>query len=184
MSLNLKSLIFSGLAALAAVPAFSGTYFANTTAFTFISFDFSSVSFAPGHLNWNMWTEPTSGSAGTRYVDIELNGKPLGGGQCYEMRVSGGPGTANPDIQMFSQAGVLSIDDDGPGGSRTPLARLWITSSFNVRLSAYSSASNDVDFGVNSYLITATTAAQCDNGSYPFYNMSTNTVLRANSTAN
>jgi len=180
----MKSLIFSGLAALAAVPAFSGTYFQNSAGSIFTSIDFSSVSFAPGHINWSMWTEPSSGSTGTRYVDLELSGKPVGGGQCYEIRATAGPGTANPDIQMFTQAGGQSIDDDGPGGNRLPLARLWITSSFNLRLSAFSNASNDVDFGISNYLITATTAAQCDNGSYPFYNMSTNTVLRANTTAN
>jgi hypothetical protein len=184
MSIKKKFLMLSGLAVLAAAPAFAGTYFANSPGFIFTSMDFSSVSFASGHLNWNMWTEPSSGSTGTRYVDIELNGKPTGGGQCYEIRVGAGPGTANPDIQMFTQGGAISIDDDGPNGNRMPLARLWITSSFNVRLSAFSNASNDVDFGVNNYLITATTSSACDNGSYPFYNQTTNTVLRANSTAN
>jgi len=183
MSLKIKSLIFSGLAVLVAVPAFAGTYFHNTPGSILTSIDFSSVSFAPGHINWSMWTPPTSGSEGTRFVDLELNGKPAGGGQCYEIQVEGGPATANPDIQMYTQ-GAASIDDDGPNGSRMPLARLWITSSFNLRFSAYSNASNDVDFAIHNFLITATTSAQCDNGSYPFYNQSTNTVLRANSTAN
>jgi len=183
MSLKMKSLIFSGLAVLVAVPAFAGTYFENSPGSSITSIDFSAVSFAPGHTNWNMWTPPTSGSAGTRYVDLELNGKPAGGGQCYEIQIGGGPGTANPDIQLYTQ-GAASIDDDGPNGNRMPLARLWITSSFNLRVSAYSTASNDVDFTINNFLITATTSTQCDNGSYPFYNQSTNTVLRANSTAN
>ena len=184
MSRKIKSLIFSGLAVLVAVPAFAGTYFQNSPGSIKTSIDFSSVSFAPGHINWSLWTPPSSNSAGTRYVDLELNGKPgTGGGQCYEIQVSGGPATPNPDIQMYTQ-GAASIDDDGPSGSVTPLARLWITSSFNLRFSAYSSASNDVDFTINNYLVTATTSAQCDNGSYPFYNQSTNTVLRANSTAN
>lgn len=183
MSFKMKSLIFSGLAVLASAPAFAGTYFENSPGAIITSIDFSSVSFANGHINWSMWTPPSSGSAGTRYVDLELNGKPAGGGQCYEIQVSGGPGTANPDIQLYTQ-GAQSIDDDGPNGSRTPLARLWITSSFNLRLSAYSNASNDVDFTINNFLITATTSTACDNGSYPFYNQSTNTVLRANSTAN
>src|SRR3954464_9321051 len=103
MSFKMKSLIVSGLAVLVAAPAFAGTYFANSPGSIVTSIDFSSVSFAPGHVNWSMWTPPTSGSAGTRYVDLELNGKPAGGGQCYEIHVEGGPATANPDIQMFTQ---------------------------------------------------------------------------------
>lgn len=184
MSFKIKSLMFSGFAVLVAVPAFAGTYFENSPSSSITSIDFSSVSSAPGHINWSTWTPPTSGSSGTRYLDLELNSKPAGaGGQCYEIQIGAGPGTANPDIQLFTQ-GAASIDDDGPNGNRMPLARLWITSSFNLRVSAYSNASNDVDFAINNFLITATTAAQCDNGSYPFYNQSTNTVLRANSTAN
>jgi len=183
MSLKLKSLVFSGLAVLVAVPAFAGTYFQNSPGSIFTSIDFSSVSFAPGHINWSSWTPPTSASEGTKFVDLELSGKPAGGGQCYQIQVGAGPATANPDIQLYTQ-GAASIDDDGPNGSRTPLARLWITSTFNLRVSAYSNASNDVDFGISNFLITATTPAQCDNGSYPFYNQSTDTVLRANSTAN
>lgn len=187
MSLKKKFLFLSGLSVLAAAPAFASTFFRNSPGQIFTSMDFSAASTVAGHQNWGFWTPTTSGSAGTRFVDVGLDAKPSGVGQCYEIRVDGGPGAANPDIQLYT-ADSRSIDDDGPNGSRTPLARLWITGSgaleYNLRFSAYSTASNNVDFGIRNDLITATTSAQCDNGVYPFYNQSTNTILRANSLAN
>jgi hypothetical protein len=61
---------------------------------------------------------------------------------------------------------------------------MWITSPYKVRVSAYSTGSNSVDFGISNFCYIATTSAQCDDGIRPFYNQATNSIVRANSLAN
>jgi hypothetical protein len=182
MSLKKKFLLLSGLAALAAVPAMSSPLHTFGPFSHYLNIDFDAQSTSAGHVNWSTWTPPGS-TPGTRYVDLTLNAKLSGEGQCYEFRIEASSAVANPDLQLWTADG-RSIDDDGPNLDRKPNAKMWITSPYKVRVSAYSTGSNSVDFGISNFCYIATTSAQCDDGIRPFYNQATNSIVRANSLAN
>lgn len=181
MSVKKNFLRLAGLVGLCALPALSSDhFFVNQPNFIYTTLDFGAQ--VAGHLQWSTWTTP-SGSAGTKFVQVQLGPKSGGAGQCYSIHVEAPGGTANPDLQFWTPDS-RSIDDDGPAGDRRPNARLWITSSFNLKVSAFNNASNSVDFAIYNFLESATSAAACDDGVSPFYNQATNVITRANSLVN
>lgn len=182
MSFKKKILSLSAFAALCATPAISGPYFANKPFWAYGVHDFSASSSVAGHLACDTWTTP-GGSVGTKYMTLNLSQKLSGAGQCYGITIEDQGATDNPDLRFWTPDN-RSIDDDGPSPSRMPRARFWITSDFILKISAYNSGSNSVDFGIYNYLESATSAATCDDGVTPFYNQATNTILRANSRVN
>jgi hypothetical protein len=182
MSLKKYVLQLTALTALCATSAFAGPYIANKPWWAFTHIDFAASSALAGHVGWDTWT--VNGSAGTKFMRLVLDKKSSGAGQCYSISIEDQGAIETVDLQFFNDATGVSIDDDGPAGDRRPRARFWITSEFFLRISAFSNSYNNVDFGIYNYLESATTAATCDDGVSPFYNQATNTLVRANTTAN
>jgi len=182
MSFKKYLIRFSALAALCSSAVVAGPYFANKPYWIFTPVDFNASSGTAGHLNWDTWTPP-GGTAGTKYISINLSKQFSNAGQCYSISISDQGAYETVDLRFWTDDN-RSIDDDGVFPNRQPQARFWITSDFALKISAYSTSYNNVDFGVYNYLEAATTAASCDDGVSPFYNQVTNTILRANTTAN
>jgi hypothetical protein len=177
-----KLMKFASLAALCAAPAMADFYYQNMPYFIWTPIDFSAQSTISGHNTWGTWTPP-GGSAGTKKFLLALNSNGSGGA-CYSLSFEAGPGTSNPDLRLWTNDN-RSIDDDGPSGSYLPRALLWITGPYQVTVSAYSTSSNNVDFAIYNYLYTGvTSAASCNDGVTPFFNMADNSIARANSTVN
>jgi hypothetical protein len=183
MSFKKHLVRFSTLMALSSSAVLAGPYFANKPWWAYSTLDFSASSSVAGHLSWDTWTPP-AGTAGTKYVNLALSKKISGGGQCYAINIEDQGASEVADLRYWTQDN-RSIDDDGPAGDRRPVARFWITGDFILKISAYSTSYNNVDFGIYNYIYeNVTTAAACDDGVSPFYNQVTDTILRANTTAN
>lgn len=178
MNFKKNLLRLSGMIALCAAPAL--TFYQQGGPTTRTIFDFAADSSVAGHRKWNKAT--FNGSPGTKNFQLDLTTKASGAAQCYIVEFLGGQATGNPDLQIWNLG--ASLDDDGPGANRLPKARVWVTSSVNLTIAAFSNLHNNSDFNLITTQTTATTAAGCDDGVSPFYNQATNTTVRANTTVN
>ncbi|MDB5049939.1 MAG: hypothetical protein JWO30_3010 [Fibrobacteres bacterium] len=149
-----------------------------------ISFiDFSMSTGAGGHSNWFTWTPP-GGSAGTKYIDLQLAGESSGGNKsCFEVSiVTASHSAADTDLRAWY--GSNSIDDDGPAGSRLPYFRFWGSTTLNLTISAYSTSYNAVDFYVQVIRTLQSSKANCATGNnYPTID-DAGSISNANNTSN
>jgi hypothetical protein len=154
--------------------------------------DFSAHSHVSGHRRWDTWTPPGQPTA-TRFMDFQfLAGGDHLNGSCYELFFSPAAGTSlATDIRvwamMFEDGTYRSVDDDGPYPDRLPRVRLWTDGSRHffgrVRISAYSSLFNDVDFSIYAY-VSDKSASECDDGVTAFYNFDWDYINQPDSTVN
>ena len=134
-------------------------------------FDFSAASTVAGHLNFQTYTFPSSGSLNVKYYDIKQY--TAGVNKCLDYTFFAPPGHAVPDLKMWANTGsatspnwVQLSDDSGVNGARLPHAKVWISGSVDdtptrIRVSAYDTGSNTNDFFAN-VIDLGGTQAQCE----------------------
>lgn len=107
--------------------------------------DFSAVSPHSNHQSWPKATIPTSGGQLRVYYALQLQGSPTGTCYSYQVQSASQPAT-NTDLVAY--VGNTMIDDDGPGGSRMPFFKVWVTSGYNFKISSKNSYNDQADWNL------------------------------------
>jgi hypothetical protein len=145
--------------------------------------DFSAVSPYANHAKWQTWTPPGQ-SSGAKFITLELAGRSAG--TCYSIYVSpaSGTSTVNTDLRLWTM-GNQSIDDNGPNGSLTPFATVWVGSTTGmVRLAAKNSGQNGIDFWLHLTELPGKATSTCRDGNTPYYNYLTGQIINQDNLSN
>jgi hypothetical protein len=126
---------------------------------------------APTGKSYATWTDPV-GNGPNKYTDYTLRNFHSTRNLCYDV-ITRQLNTSNPDTRIWAKTGSSAwqpVSDDLSSGVYQSTGRIWLppNTAVTLRISAYSSASNSMDFKLVTHLMYETEFASCRNVSRPF----------------